>query len=180
LRSKPKQTVQLAMKELGYDDYEGFLKENNFAVKKNKLKIILFVKSNNRSHAYNYFSNKEVDLVVVYCKNSYGFFTNHYVISHELLRQFGAWDLYYGESQSREKADQAKRLYPKSIMINNFEKADLRVDELTAWRVGWHNKFKEEYQSFAPVYKEGPKTRSKGNSLRFDLGGGKKKKNDGG
>lgn len=104
--------------------------------------------------------------------------TDHYVVSHEMLHQFGAWDLYFGESQSKEKAEELLELYPNSIMINTYSnKARLEVDELTAWRGGWHNDFKEDYIEFTPVWANRTiETNSTTNkSIKFDLKGRKDK-----
>ncbi len=173
----PKHTVQKIMDKLNYENFQDFLDKNYFDFKKNKLKFLLFVKSNDRSHAYNYWSNSDLDLAVIYCGSYYGMVTDHYVISHEILHQFGAWDLYYGESQSLEKAEKAKELYPNSIMINTWtNKLFLEVDELTAWRVGWHVDVKEEYFSFTPVWKKrSMKKTNNGTSIKFDW---KKKKKE--
>jgi len=162
-----------ALTQLNYKDFEDFLTQTRFDFKQNKLKILFFVKSKNRSHAYNYFSNSEVDIAIVYSNNNYGMVTDHYVVSHEMLHQFGAWDLYFGESQSREKAIKLKELYPNSIMISTYSnKAHLEVDELTAWRVGWHNDFKQAYMEFTPVWADRRAeeiNNTTGKSIKFDL-----------
>ena len=163
--------IKKTMKELGYKDFQEFLDRNRFDFKNRKLKLVFFIKSNNRSHAYNYFSNSEVDFAIVYCRSTMGMITDNYVISHELLHQFGAWDLYYGKSQSAENAKRARDLYPNSIMINTHSnKSRLEVDELTAWRIGWHVDVKDEYLTFTPDFdctrEKRPRTRK---SIKFDL-----------
>lgn len=172
--------LQKAMDELRFDDFAAFLEANNFDMKKEKLKLIFFVKDANRSHAFNYWSSTDVDIAIIYCRRTSGMWTDQYVISHEILHQFGAWDLYFGESQSYEKAEKAKELYPNSIMINTyFNKWALEVDELTAWRVGWHHDDKDEYQTFVPVRtktKRRRPARSGGTSIKFDFGKKKNKK----
>jgi hypothetical protein len=166
--------LKSVMKGLGYQDIEEYIEESRFDLAKNKLKIVLFVKGSSRSHARDYWSNSQVDLATIYCKRTSGISTDHYVISHEMLHQFGAWDLYGGESQSIEKAKELKELYPNSIMINTYFNKDLlEVDELTAWRVGWHHNFKKEYQSYEPVRTK--KTKPAETSIKFNLG---KKKNE--
>lgn len=168
-----------SLKKLGYESFNEFLELNNFDFTKKKLKILFFIKENERSHAYNYFSNTDVDIAVVYQNSRGGNKTDQYVISHELLHQFGAWDLYEGRSQSYENARLAKSLYPNSIMINTFwNKHKLNVDELTAWRIGWHQDYKEEYQSFAPAKNKSKsrlRQRREPTIIKFDLR--KKKKN---
>lgn len=155
------------MKQLNFQDFEAFLEWYKFDLQKEKLKIILFVKDNSRSHAYNYFSHDAVDIAVVYDRN-FGVLSDKYVIIHELLHLFGAWDLYHGNSQSIEKAEQAKEFFPNSIMINTFrDQENLEIDELTAWRIGWHDNFKEGYMNFSPVWKD--RTRDHINDVRWQF-----------
>lgn len=175
---RPTKTVQKVMEELSYDDFDNFLAQNSFDFEEEKFKILLFVKSSNRSHAYNYWSIKDVDLAIVYCRSSYGTMTDQYVISHELLHQFGAWDLYhdYGGSQTLESAKKAKELFPHSIMLNTHSnKPLLEIDRLTAWRIGWSD-FEDTYQEFDPVKNREKveeelrrRQRADGKSIKFDL-----------
>lgn len=150
-RSSSFQLLNKVMREMNHDGIDEFMDYNNFDFTKQKLKVVLFVKSNSRSHAYNYWSNSEVDVAVVYCRSTMGMQTDHKTISHEILHQFGAWDLYFGTSQSEEKAAQLKELYPHSIMISTWNNWAAEVDELTAWRVGWNTEFKPLYNEFTPV-----------------------------
>jgi len=174
----PRSTIKKALVELGYDNVEDFLTSTNFDFKKHKLKLLFFVKQKDRSHAYNYWSNDDIDLAIIYCRSTHGTVTNHHVISHEILHQFGAWDLYPGKSQTRETAKKAKELFPNSVMIYTWRnRENLEVDELTAWRIGWHYDYKKEYTQFDP--NERPKStrgrKKKGRtSIKFDL---KRKKN---
>jgi hypothetical protein len=97
-------------------------------------------------------------------------------MSHELLHLFGAWDLYYGQSQSRESAARLKELYPYSIMINTGRhKESLEVDELTAWRIGWIEKEEDHFADFSPNRKNRDREKrvGRGKSWSFDM---KKKK----
>jgi len=139
---------------------------------------LFFVKQKDRSHAYNYWSNKDIDLAIIYCRSTYGSITNHHVVSHEILHQFGAWDLYYGKSQTKETAEKAKELFPNSVMINTWRnRENLEVDELTAWRIGGHYDYKKEYKQFDPNQKSKSNIKRKkkgGTSIKFDL---KRKKN---
>ena len=159
-------TQKKIFNELGYDDFDDFLEETDFDFKTKRLKLLVFVKSRNRSHAYNQWSNTKLDVAFIYCQKTFGALTDQYVISHEMLHQFGAWDLYYGESQREEQADRAKELFPRSIMISTSMRKDfLEVDSLTAWRIGWHNDLKDEYLSFTPQ-------RRNRTDLRFRTGDG--------
>jgi len=146
---------------LGYEDTDDFLSANSFDFETEKLKVLLFVKEEDRSHARNYWSVNNIDFAVVYCRSSIGTMTSHYTISHEILHLFGAWDLYLGESQTLETAKKAKEMYPNSIMINTWtNQENLVIDELTAWRIGWKD-YDEEYRFFDPQINRALRTEEK-------------------
>lgn len=164
-----RRTVQAVMEELNFDSLGHFLEWYQFDLEKEKLKIVFFVKDNLRSHAYNYFDLDDVDVAIVYERN-YGFTSDQFVISHEILHLFGAWDLYHGNSQSAEKAELARSLYPNSIMISSYLDPEIiEVDSLTAWRVGWHNDFKPDYLTFKPERKDRSRDHIKDVHWRFSL-----------
>ncbi|WP_026231847.1 hypothetical protein [Neolewinella persica] len=147
----PTKTTNAVLDKLNYRDLEAFMSYNRVTMKEDKFKILLFVKSNNRSHAFNYWSMADVDLAIVYCRSTYGMITDRYVIIHELLHQFGAWDLYMGRSQTETSAQNAIERWPFSIMINTHQnKGELIVDELTAWCIGWAE-YDPSYAEFNPV-----------------------------
>jgi hypothetical protein len=56
------------------------------------------------------------------------------------------------------------------ISTNAYDR-ELEIDELTAWRIGWHHNLKDEFMSFKPVRKE---RRDRNTRWTFDL---KKRKN---
>ena len=182
--TNPKQTINQIMQALNYQDLDDFLDYNRFNLKEDKLKIVTFVKSNSRSHAYNYWSVEDMDLAVVYFNSTYGQITDNYVISHELLHQFGAWDLYYerGKSQTEESGKKALENYPNDIMLNTHaNKEALIIDELTAWRIGW-TAYKAEFDLYDPrlnkqkILEERRNVYRNDRSIELDLS--KKKKND--
>ena len=173
--------------KMDYDGKNDFFDWHNIDRKKDKLVITLIVNLSGRSHAYNYWSAYNTDFSFVFAKNSYGRSTGHYVISHELLHQFDAWDLYfeYGNSQTIENAAVIDEKYPNSIMKTTRKSSSLiNVDEVTAWRIGWidyvegfnqfnpklnRKKIQEEYQA--------RKKKSKKSKIKLSL---KKKKENGG
>jgi len=180
-RGSTRHLLDKVMEEWNYQDFEDFTKKNSFDFGKQKLKVIFFVKSNSRSHAFNFWSNKEVDIAIIYCRSTYGMTTDQYVISHEMLHQFGAWDLYFGTSQSEEQAAKAKELYPNSVMISTRKnRSSLEVDALTAWRVGWHVDVRQEYLDLTPVRdsrREKNRRKSSKKSIKFNLKGKDKENN---
>jgi len=153
-RFSPRLMLEGTLDAMLEEDFDEYLENARFNSGSQKLKLVYFVKSNDRSLAVNFRSTKKVDIAIIFCRSSYGMMTDQYTISHEILHQFGAWDLYFGRSQSEEKAERARQLFPRSIMINtHVNKDQLRVDELTAWRVGWHSDHLELYDDFKPDWK---------------------------
>jgi len=169
--TQPRFIQDQVFRALGYDNLGDFISYNNFDFQRKKLKLVLYVKDQRRSHAYNKWSNSELDIAIVYCRKSFGQSTTHWTISHEMLHQFGAWDLYYGESQTLENAKKASELYPGSIMITSSGKDGTVVDELTAWRIGWNDNFKEAYMDFRPQRRNRSDLRkSKGRKIKLKMG----------
>ncbi len=188
LGDRPKTTLAKVFEELNYANFEDFTASNNFDFEEEKLKIVLMVKQNARSHAWNYWSVEEVDLAIVYCKSTYGMRTDQYVMAHEILHQFGAWDLYKGESQTSESAAKAAEAFPHSVMASTFSNKHLLVvDELTASRIGW----KETEASYAYYNPKNHREQARKDQLelmkkykgkesteiKFNLGKKKKKEN---
>ncbi len=138
------------LRELTYRDQQDFFRYNQLDWSSDKVKILLLVQSNDRSHAVKFSSNEMIDLAIVYCRNTYGLRTDQFVIAHEILHQFGAWDLYYEISQTRESAAAALERWPHDVMISTHKnKGQLIVDELTAWRIGWAP-YDADFQQFDP------------------------------
>ncbi|KAA3637962.1 MAG: hypothetical protein DWQ02_05860 [Bacteroidetes bacterium] len=175
------QLIQDVLYDRGYNSLEHFLDRNRFEEPLSKLKIILFVKSKGRSHANNHLRIENVDIAIVYYQRRSGTPTDKYVMAHEILHLFGAWDLYYGKRQTKATAAKAKELFPKSIMIGHYSpRSSMEVDELTAWLIGWTEKHHPEYSQFNPRTngaKAAFENREKEpTSIKFNLG--KKKKNE--
>jgi len=183
-RKNPRKVLNTIFTKMRYDGIEDFLSQNDFDIQSQKVKVLVFVKSQNRSHAYNYWSAYDVDMAFIYANTSFGMYTKHPVISHEILHQFGAWDLYYerGKTQPLESAKLAYDNYPHSIMINiKKDIANLEVDEVTASRVGWIPR-KEEYEIYNPELNrekllEERKRSDDGFELRLKLRKDKEEKN---
>lgn len=186
MRSGSRSVSRKMLAELGYENMNELLSSNRFDLKKDKFKIVLLVKQSSRSHAYNYWSVEAVDMAIVYCRHTMGLRTDKYVMAHEMLHQFGAWDLYAGESQTSESAAKARELFPNSVMANTFRnKESLEVDALTAWRIGW-NEYDDSFGEFNPKNnraaareemeaKQRARSGKKSNEIRFNLGKKKSK-----
>jgi hypothetical protein len=72
-------------------------------------------------------------------------------IAHEFLHLFGAWDLYTTFQQAQEKEDKAKKMFPDDIMLRvSYDINELKIDKLTAWRVGLSTFQGKDYEWFRP------------------------------
>jgi len=150
----PRLMLEGTLDALGKSTVEDILKEQSGFLLADRVKLLFFVKNKDRSIAVNYWSRNKIDIGIISCRTSYGMKTDHYTISHELLHHFGAWDLYYGKSQSLAKAEKIKLLYPNSLMINtHVNKDQLEVDGLTASLIGWQEPDPIRLEEFKPVMK---------------------------
>lgn len=176
----PSRTIEKVLNYLRYDDLEDFFKWNIFDPEESKFKIVLFVKDKGRSHAYQMKRMNKLGLAVIYCVNSFGNKKLNHVISHEILHQFGAWDLYHeiGRNQTEKSSKLIREKYYNSIMLATASGYDLVIDEVTASLIGW-GPYKEEYNIFnrtmnqKDMKKEARNERMKSAKIKFNL---KKKK----
>lgn len=73
-------------------------------------------------------------------------------IAHEMLHLFGAWDLYQSFQTTKAQEDQAKKMYPNSIMLRtSYNIGELNIDPVTAWRIGWTNAPPAGGEFFRPI-----------------------------
>lgn len=153
--------VSATLSKVGYKSPTQF---KNWVLKNTQAKnfhVVIIAKGQGRSYAIpvtNLQGNAEkyyVEGVLLYEKN---FKTgNNLSIGtavHESLHLYGAWDLYETYKQTKEKADAARKRFPKSIMVtllSDIKRQD--VDELTAWLIGWNTEEKDWYEWFNPYLK---------------------------
>ena len=72
-------------------------------------------------------------------------------IAHEILHNFGAWDLYATFQQSRHIEEMARMFFQNSIMHRvAYNINELDIDPVTAWRIGWNNNPESWYYNFNP------------------------------
>lgn len=79
---------------------------------------------------------------------------NKYVVNHEVLHLYGAWDLYqnpiYGIERS--KYEQLKEAYPNSLMRISKK---ITIDPITAWRIGINENPEKWFLDLVPqMYKK--------------------------
>ncbi|GLR19498.1 hypothetical protein GCM10007940_41140 [Portibacter lacus] len=152
LKSNPRVILQKIINKLKFHSFQEYLKENEFDQIVRKLKVVIFINNAHRRHVITPWSTKEMDIVILYRDPKSEKVTNQYEISHELLHQFGAWDLYYkrGKNQTLESGKEAEKRYPYSIMMKRYQNKEmLNIDEVTAWRIGW-NQWDESFNEFDP------------------------------
>jgi len=74
------------------------------------------------------------------------------IIAHEILHLYGAWDLYTTYAQTADRHQKAQELFPDDIMLRvGYELNHLKVDDLTAWLVGWNKTEQPIFEWFRPV-----------------------------
>ena len=74
------------------------------------------------------------------------------IIAHEILHLYGAWDLYTTYAQTADRHQKARELFPDDIMLRvGHELNHLKIDNLTAWLVGWNKSEQAIYEWFRPA-----------------------------
>ena len=72
-----------------------------------------------------------------------------------MLHLFGARDIYHDKQIDRDAEIEKKMttVFPNSIMLegSNKEIGDLRIDQLTAWCIGWSHSYWGWYEYFGPL-----------------------------
>jgi hypothetical protein len=72
-------------------------------------------------------------------------------IAHENLHLYGAWDLYNSYRHKYDVASKVKEYFPNDIMYrNSYDLAQMEINELTAWRIGWTEEEEPWYEWFKP------------------------------
>lgn len=124
--------------------------------------VILFARETGHSFAepsHNNNKNGErfLEGVVVYRINDYdGSEMRSGTIIHEILHLFGAWDMYVTKKVTADAKTNAIRTFaPRTIMLGHailpfHELSYLNIDQLTAWRIGWSNKYLPWFAAFGP------------------------------
>jgi len=120
------------------------------------LQVIIFVKGEGNGYAMACSTEMDkekyfVEGAVLYEKYNGGGKLAASSIAHEVMHLYGAWDLYKTFSQTQDREDKARQLFPNSIMLRTSYDADeLEVDALTAWLIGWNKEPKDWYEWFRP------------------------------
>ena len=143
------EVLKLATGKSG-SQFAGFLKE-----KHNVQHAGLFLHVNKAATSYNlsYYANVDptyaAERAVMYTRYADMQPTAAASYAHEILHIFGAGELYFPFDKDEKRAEMAKRLWPNEIMyMVDYKIRKLTVGPYTAYRVGWVEQLKPEYQVF--------------------------------
>ena len=145
----PKMFMKYFAKELGFKSVEDFFDDQNLDIREQKICIVLFVKGYRVGHSYVSRFYRKIPLAQFFTLNNYAEQSIAHEISHSILHQFGAWDLYqdYERALSVESANLVREKYSGSIMHVPRRDYDLNVDEVNASIIGWR-RFVKSYDQF--------------------------------
>lgn len=148
--------IQVLLKKVGY---KSPLQFHNWVLKNTKCSqsvVLIYAHQKGNSYAFPYTNNlsKEdyfVEGCLLYNQFNDGQELYPSAIAHELLHDFGGWDLYKNFMQPQDREDKAKELYPNEIMLRiAVDIQELEINALTAWLVGLAEKKQNWYEWFKP------------------------------
>ena len=154
--TEPVDWVSKLLYAVGYTSTQQFIDWVEKNTKAQNTHVVIFVKGKGNGYAMP--SSIDMDRELYFLEGTvlYEEFPNGYelpasAISHEILHLYGAWDFYKTFRQTAENEAKAKKQFPNSIMLRTSYYIDeLEVDEVSAWRVGWHHNPKSWYLGFEP------------------------------
>jgi hypothetical protein len=121
------------------------------------LHVLIFAKGRGRSYSMRYAKGMNKKKYYLEGTLIYNEYLNgspapmQSIIAHELLHIYGAWDLYSTYAQTPDRQLKAQELYPNDIMLRvDHNITSLKINELTAWLIGWNNKFDSSFEWFRP------------------------------
>lgn len=148
--------IRVLLKQVGYKNPLEF---HNWVLKNTKCKqslVLIYANQTGNSYAFPYTDNLSkndyfVEGCLLYKKFNDGQILYPSAIAHEMLHDFGAWDLYKNFMQPQDREDKARELYPDEIMLRiALDINDLKINGLTAWLVGLTEKKEKWYEWFKP------------------------------
>ncbi|TAE66851.1 MAG: hypothetical protein EAZ85_15595 [Bacteroidetes bacterium] len=148
--------IKFLLNKLGY---KSPLQFHNWVLKNTKCTqsvVLIYANQTGNSYAFPYTANLDKEKYFVEGCFLYKKFTDGQIIypstiAHEMLHDFGAWDLYKNFMQGQDKEDKAKQLYPNEIMLRiALNINELEINGLTAWLVGLTEKKEKWYEWFKP------------------------------
>ncbi len=148
--------IQSLLKKIGY---KSPLEFHNWVLKNTTCKqslVLVYANQTGNSYAFPFTAdlNKQkyfVEGCLLYKKFNDGQILYPSAIAHEMLHDFGAWDLYKNFMQPQDREDKARELYPNEIMLRiSLDIDDLEINGLTAWLVGLTEKKEKWYEWFKP------------------------------
>jgi hypothetical protein len=146
--------VSVVLAKVGYarplDLYNSLIAKT----KCDNVQVVIFIKGQGNGYTMAFTTGMDEEMYflegsVLYEKYWTGGALRPSSIAHEILHQYGAWDLYKTFQQTQENEDRARQMFPNSIMLRYFDDInEAEVDELTAWLVGWNTNPKPVYDTF--------------------------------
>lgn len=121
------------------------------------IQLIIFAKAGGISYAMRYAKNFKKQKFFMESVMLYERYDNDApmpvsaIIAHEILHLYSAWDLYTTYAQTADRHQKAQELFPDDIMLRvGYELNHLKVDDLTAWLVGWNKTEQPIFEWFRP------------------------------
>lgn len=148
--------IPIVLRKIGYNDVTWFRDSIKSRNDQDNLVVLVFAKSKGRSYAQSTTSDNPVyerftEGSIIYSDYFNGKKLDAGTIAHELLHLFGAWDLYNSKTQRPEVEQKAWQLFPQSIMLDDHRNInELVIDQVTAWTIGWLNRYWSWYEFFRP------------------------------
>ncbi|AFK05336.1 hypothetical protein Emtol_4212 [Emticicia oligotrophica DSM 17448] len=148
--------VSKVLQQVGYKNplvFDSWVKKNT---KCTNAHVIIFMKGKGNGYAMPYKDDMDKEKYFVEGAILYEKYLNNSdlasaSIAHEILHLYGGWDLYKTFSQTKDREEKAKELFPNSIMLRtSYNIKELEIDEVTKWLIGWNKKPKEWYEWFRP------------------------------
>ena len=127
------------IQKVGYDNQNQLIDQ----IPADNIQLLFLFKQDGVSYAFPYSPNLSKEIFYLEGMSIYHRFNEKTpqctsCIAHEMLHLFGAWDLYKSFQTSKAQEEQAKKLYPNSIMLRtSYNIKELNIDPVTAWRIGW-------------------------------------------
>ncbi len=147
--------VPYVLHAAGYASVRDFYDSVKAANQADNVVVMIFACHEGRSYAQPAFSDDKnaprfLEGAVVYREDFYNDALHQGTIIHEMLHLFGAWDMYHSETRSPELDKKINDIFSSSIMLDSHQlnMNDYKMDQLTAWLVGWTKRYWPYFEIF--------------------------------
>jgi hypothetical protein len=149
--------VPMVFQKLGYEDLTTFYDSVKNTYRTDNVAVMIFAKHTGRSYAQTSygFRSEFLEGAIVYDEDFNSNPVQSATIIHEMLHLFGARDIYKSSTQNKEAVKLMNSVFPSSIMLQTHrDLGPLKIEQFTAWCVGWTHSYWGWYQFFLPVVKQ--------------------------